>query len=593
MPFQSGAHDAQFAEHFPEIGRLVADVMAEWHIAGLAVAVIQNSAPPLLQTFGLRDVESGLPVDRNTVFPIGSITKSFTVVGLALLVDDGKLDWDAPVQEILPEFRLKDPVASAICTLRDLLTHRTGLPRHDFVHMSGHLDGAGIVRVLRCLDPSKEFRSAYQYQNLMYWIAGLIAERITGQRWEDLTRSRILDPLGMTDTVTCLQSMVSECPNYAAPYIFHDGALSRLAVRPIHTKPSGSICATVADIAPYLAFLLDPVTGRNGLRLSPSSAAQMWEPQMYIGHSGSAEIGDVHYGLGLEIARYRGERLIAHGGAWSGYTCEFRMLPERGVAVAVLSNGHWHSGCRVVSNNVLDNLLGLDPVPWFDRLRAATDQVCAQRSKETAARSTAKRARTHPSHDLLDYAGDYQHAAYGVVRILLVDESLRWQGLDMDLPVTHRHYDLFELGADPSIWFENMTLQFHTDREGDIASLSLPLEPAVAPIVFVRQPDPATRARAFLEPLTGLYRRCGVSFRITLDATDQLTMARGNGPQERLLPRHKGSFALAGDPNFRLEFRRCSSGAVDAMIFHEATGVYLIERVAAHDQKCSSPALRQ
>jgi CubicO group peptidase (beta-lactamase class C family) len=579
MPLQPGAHDAQIAEHFPEFDSLVADVMAEWHIPGLALAVIQRGAPPLLQAFGLRDVENGLLVNTRTVFPIGSITKSFTAVGLALVVDDGKLDWDAPVNEILPEFRLKDPVTSTSCTLRDLLTHRTGLPRHDFVHMSGHLDGAGILRVLRHLDASKEFRSAYQYQNLMYWIAGLMAERVTGQCWEDLTRFRILNPLGMTDTVTCLQSMVSECHNHAAPYIFHDGELSRLAVRPIHTKPSGSICASVADMASYLAFLLDPITGRGGLQLSPSSAAQMSAPQMYIGHSGSAEIGDVHYGLGLEIARYRGERLIFHGGAWSGYTGEFQMLPERGVAVAVLSNGHWNSGCRIISNNILDRLLGLDALPWFDRLRAADDQLRAQRTKETAARSAAKRAGTHPSHDLSDYVGEYEHAAYGLVRILLANERLHWQGLNLDLAVAHRHYDLFELGADPSIWFENMIVQFHTDREGNIASLSLPLEPAVAPIVFVRRPEPAMRGRAFLEPLTGLYRRCSLSFRIALDATDRLTMARGNGPCERLQPCHKGSFALADDPNFRLEFRRDGSGAVDAMIFHEATGVYLIERL--------------
>jgi hypothetical protein len=122
-------------------------------------------------------------------------------------------------------------------------------------------------------------------------------------------------------------------------------------------------------------------------------------------------------------------------------------------------------------------------------------------------------------------------------------------------------------------------LQFQTDREGDIASLAIPLEPAVAPIIFRRMAEPATRARAFLEPLTGLYHRCGILFRIVLDDSDRLIMTRGSGADERLLPCHGGTFALAGDHYFKLEFRRDASGAVDAMLFHEATGIYLVERV--------------
>jgi Domain of unknown function (DUF3471) len=201
--------------------------------------------------------------------------------------------------------------------------------------------------------------------------------------------------------------------------------------------------------------------------------------------------------------------------------------------------------------------------------------------KDIAARAATRRAGARPSRNLPDFAGEYEHPAYGVVRIVSNDDGLRWHGLGLDLPISHRHYDVFELGADPSIWFENMTLQFHTDREGDIASLAIPLEPAVAPIIFRRMAEPATRARAFLEPLTGLYRRCDVLFRIALDDADRLTLTRGNGAGERLMPCHGGTFALATDPYFKLEFRRDASGAVDAMVFHEATGIYLVERVPA------------
>jgi CubicO group peptidase (beta-lactamase class C family) len=575
------AHSASITAYFPDLDTLVAEVMAEWHIPGLALALVRQDATPLLQTFGLRDIESGTRVATTTLFPIGSITKSFTATGLALLVDEGKLAWDVPVREILPEFRLKNPIASEKCTVRDLLTHRTGLPRHDWVHTPGHLDNAGMLAALRQLEPSKEFRSAHQYNNLMYLVAGMVAERITGQRWDDFTQTRMLDPLGMANTTTSLEDMVAHHADHAAPHIFRDDVLERMPVRPVHTKPSGGICASIADMASYLQFHLDPVTGRGGLRLSTGAATQLTAPQIYVGRSDFPELGDVHCGFGFEIARYRGERCLAHGGGWSGYTCDLRMLPDRGFGVVVLTNGHWHSGSWIISHAIFDRLLGLDPLPWLDRLRTSSAALRAQQPKELAARVATMRIAAPPSHELADYVGEYSHTAYGIVRIDSTDGALRWHGLGLDLPISHRHYDLFELGADWSIWFENMTLQFHTDREGDIASLAIPLEPAVAPIIFRRMPEPATRTRAFLEPLTGLYRRCGVSFCITLDDADRLTMTRGNGACERLQPCHGGTFTLPDDHYFRLEFRRDASGAVDAMLFHEATGIYLVERVPA------------
>jgi CubicO group peptidase (beta-lactamase class C family) len=568
----------------PDLDAVISNVMAEWHIPGLAVAVLRRDAPPLLQAVGLKDIDRGTPVDTSTLFPIGSITKCFTATALALLVDEGKLGWDVPVREILPGFRLKDPIASGSCTLRDLLTHRSGLPRHDWVHTSGHLDNAGMLAALRHLDPSKEFRSTFQYQNMMYLVAGMMAECIAGQRWEDVTRARILAPLGMAHTATSLEDMVSGHANHAAPHMVQDDVPSRIPVRAIHTRPSGSICASISDMASYLQFHLDPTRNQGGLRLSADSATELTLPQIYMGRSNFADIGDVHYGLGFDIAHYRGERQIVHGGAWSGYTSEIRMLPARGLGVAVLTNGHWHSGCAVISLCIFDRLLGLDPLPWLERLRAPAAALRAQRPKEIVARATAIRPGARPSHDLPDYAGDYEHPAYGVVRIACADGALRWHGLGLDLPIAHRHYDVFELGADRSIWFENMIVQFHTDREGDIASLALPLEPAVGPIVFRRRAEAAMLTREFLEPLAGLYRRCGVPFRIAFDDADGLSMTRGNGPRQRLRPCHGGTFTLPDDDDFRLQFRRDDSGTVDAMLFHEATGIYLVERVPVPDQ---------
>jgi CubicO group peptidase (beta-lactamase class C family) len=185
-----------------QFDQLAGEIMTEWQIPGLAMAVVRRHEPPLLRCWGVCDIETGAPVAPDTVFRICSVTKSFTATALALLVDEGRLDWDMPVRAALPEFRLRDAVATEQASLRDLLTHRTGLPRHDWVHLDGHLDNAGMLAVLRHLEPSKPFRTAWQYNNLMYLVAGLVLERVSGERWEDFTRDRILLPLGMERATT-------------------------------------------------------------------------------------------------------------------------------------------------------------------------------------------------------------------------------------------------------------------------------------------------------------------------------------------------------------------------------------------------------
>jgi CubicO group peptidase (beta-lactamase class C family) len=242
------------SERLARFDPLVTEVMAEWRIPGLAMAVLRRDEPPALRCWGVCDIDTGAPVTTDTVFPICSVTKSFTATALALLVDEGKLEWDRPVREYLPEFRLRDPVATDQATLRDLLTHRTGLPRHDWVHMAGHLDNAGMLEALRHLEPSKPFRSAYQYNNLMYLVARLVLERVSGQRWEDFLRTRILLQLGMERATTSLEDMLAQHQDCAMPHLTIDDALRRIPVRPINTRPAGGICPSIAEMALYVRF---------------------------------------------------------------------------------------------------------------------------------------------------------------------------------------------------------------------------------------------------------------------------------------------------------------------------------------------------
>jgi CubicO group peptidase (beta-lactamase class C family) len=468
-----------------QFDELVAEVMAEWRIPGVAMAVIRGEEPPLLRCWGLRDIDTGAPVAPDTVFPICSVTKSFTATALALLVDEGRLDWDAPVRAVLPEFRLRDPVATEQASLRDLLTHRTGLPRHDGVHVDGHLDHAGILAALSHLEPSKPFRGAWQYSNLMYFVAGLVLERVSGGRWDDFIRTRILRPLGMERATTSLEDMLARHPDCALGYAVLDGEPRSIPLRLIYARPAGGICASIAEMAAWLRFHLDPGTGRDGRRLSPAAATELTAPHVYIARSDFAEIGPVHYGFGLFVGHYRGARSVDHGGGpWCGNNCDLRLLPEHGSGVMVLTNGH-DPGCAPLTNTVLDHLLGLEPLPWLERFRGARAGRQDHASEERSVRFEARRHDTSPSHTLADYANEYEHPAYGKVRITCDGEGLRWAGLGLDLPMIHRHHDVFET-VERIPWFGNWTVQFATGVGGDIESLAVPLEPAVAPIVFWR-----------------------------------------------------------------------------------------------------------
>ena len=316
---------------------LVEEAMAEWQVPGLGIAILHGDEIELLKAFGLRDVEAGLPATLHTQFAICSVTKSFTATGLGMLVDERKLDWDAKVREYVPEFRLYDPVASDRVTLRDLLRHRTGLPRHDWAHMPGDLAPAEMLGRLQYLEPSREFRSQFQYQNLGYMTAGIVAERVSGQSWEEFTRARLLRPLGIDNASFSVEGM-QQVEDAARPYVMVGEERRRSAYWPIRATPAGSINTSIADMAKYLRFQLDGGKFGGQQPLSSASVRAMRTPLILESRSEFEEIGDLHYGFGLGCGHYRGSLWHAHGGGWIGWGSLISIFPEQRIGVMVLTN---------------------------------------------------------------------------------------------------------------------------------------------------------------------------------------------------------------------------------------------------------------
>lgn len=202
MASQSVARSESIAAFIPALELLITEAMGEWKLPGLAVAVVQNGEVAFVKAYGLRDVEAGLKVTTDTQFLIGSVTKSFTATGLALLVEEQRMDWKKPVRDYIPEFRLHDAVATDRITVRDLLCHHSGLPRHDWIWMPGDLSPAQMLAAMRYLEPSDDIRTTYQYLNLGYLVASIVTERVSGQSWTEFTRARLTDKLRLNVTFT-------------------------------------------------------------------------------------------------------------------------------------------------------------------------------------------------------------------------------------------------------------------------------------------------------------------------------------------------------------------------------------------------------
>jgi CubicO group peptidase (beta-lactamase class C family) len=535
MASQSLAHSESIAAFIPELELLIAEAMDEWKIPGLAITVVQNGEVALVRAYGLRDVEAGLKVTTDTQFLIGSVTKSFTSTGLALLMDERRIDWTKPVRDYIPEFRLHDAVATDRITVRDLLCHHSGLPRHDWIWIPGDLSPAQMLAAMRYLEPCDDIRSTFQYLNLGYLVASMVAERVSGQSWTEFTRARLTDKLHMSVTFTVED--LAAVADASVPYWMDGDTRLRVKPWPIRATAAGGINTSIASFANWLRLHLDKGEFEGQRLLSPTLIQELQTPRVHVAAPDFAEYGDTHYGLGFRSHSYRGERVVWHGGGWSGWSTLMKMLPDRGVGVAVFTNRSQSVVPEILANYVFDRVCGKEPIPWLDRLRERRRKFVAQLDVDRQARRATGRLNTRPSHDLADYAGDYDHPGYGRIAIIHAEGKLNWAYRDMSEPLAHRHYDTFELPEAPGrLLPDRLAISFSTDREGNIASLAAPFEPLVKDIAFTRIPVGDCMNPAFRQHCTGTFSQGATTIVVGQDNGGQLTLTMGANQPTNSIP---------------------------------------------------------
>jgi CubicO group peptidase (beta-lactamase class C family) len=495
----------------------VKSVMEEWHIPGLAIGIIQDGRPVLLKGYGFRDLERKLPVTPRTLMAIGSNSKSFTVVLMGMLVDSSKLDWDKPVRDYLPDFQLHDEFATREMTPRDLVTHRSGLPRHDLFWYGGSLGREEMYRRLKYLEPNASFRSRWQYQNLMFMTAGYLVEKRTGRSWDDLIRERLFTPLGMARSNTSVRDLPAS-DDAALAYVWrhcpaeHTAAngsaapggtagpaadscgLVKVPYRNLDAiAPAGAINSSVEEMLHYVQFHID--SGRYNGRpiLSKENEVLMQTPQMLIGSQDiwPDEFGVAAYGLGLAVTVYRGHKLVQHGGGIDGFISQMSWLPQERIGVVVLTNMSGNNPVpNMVTENVLDRLLSLPPIDWAARARKQQQNAEAQQKKERDERAAARKPNTAPSHELAAYAGTYEHPGYGRVTVRANGPVLELSFTDFTARLKHYHYDIFEVDDPAELQPLSGLVMFLMDQKGDIGRLAIPFEPSVKDIEFTRVKNP-------------------------------------------------------------------------------------------------------
>jgi CubicO group peptidase (beta-lactamase class C family) len=471
-----------------EFDTFVTETMEEWKVPGLGISIVKDGKVIFSKGFGFRDVKKGLKVTPKTLFAIGSCSKAFTAVTMGILVDKGKLDWDKPVREYLPSFKLKDPFATERMTPLDLVCHRSGLPRHDWLWYSSSATRQELFDRLQYLEPSRDFRTTYQYQNLMFMTAGYMVGKIAGTTWEKFVQNHIFGPLGMNDSNFSVEDS-KKAPDFALPYMEKDDKVIEIPFRNIDTVgPAGSINSNVTDMANWL--LLNLNKGKFGEKqiISEESLKEIHSPQMISSKSYRYdEVFYSTYAMGWGITAYRGHLMLSHGGGIDGFTARVTFMPRDNIGMVIFTNMSDTPLPGIVAYNAYDHLIGLDQVPWNKRVKERRDKAKEKAEKDKKEKDKDRKLNTKPSHPLEDYAGDYEHPGYGIVTIKKEGNQLKGVFNSISFDVKHYHYDIFEMSNE----FFDMTekVSFFTDNKGNISSLSVQLEDRVDPIIFTKIPE--------------------------------------------------------------------------------------------------------
>ena len=473
------AEDRSLAAKLRDFDAYAAKGVADWKVPGLAVALVQDGRVVFTKAYGVREIHKPAPATTRTLFAIGSTTKAMTAAGLAMLVDEGRLRWDDPVIRHLPAFVLSDPYLTREVTVRDLVTHRAGMPNADFLWYRTQASSADILKRFALVKPETSMRSHFTYQNVMYHAAGEVLAAVSGMPWADFLRQRLFGPLGMADTSPTYGS-IPVGADVAAP---HDAiADTVVAIRnaPVdNVAAAGAVWSSADDMARWVAFLLnDGKVGEKRL-LSEASLKELFTPQAIVGPDGfypTARLTKPHfttYGLGWFQQDYDGRAVSFHTGSIDGMVAICGLLRDEKLGVVVLANRD-HAELRHALMLRAFDLFGPGAKrDWSAELLKLYAALRVEAKAKQAKLEEGRVAGTTPTLSLSAYAGTYADPLYGEVTVTEEGSSLRLaQGPEMRARLEHWHYDTWKVVWDMA-WVDPAFLRFVVDAQGASDALEI------------------------------------------------------------------------------------------------------------------------
>ncbi|MBX9782103.1 MAG: serine hydrolase [Chitinophagaceae bacterium] len=561
-------------------------VLKEWHAAGVTIAIVEKNKVLLAKGFGFKDYENKVPVTENTLFAIGSCTKAFTSSLLSFPMKDGKLDLDKPVNSYLPELRfIKDEMTNNITT-RDMMCHRTGLPRHDLVWYGAKTKRDSLIHIIRYFEPSAPLRQTWQYNNFMFLAQGVLAEKLSGKSWEELIKEKLFTPLGMNASNTSINDH-QKAPDFSLGYRDDEGKVVKMKFMNIDAMgPAGSINSNAKDMANWVMMWING--GKfNGKEIIPATYYNQAISSQMIINSGlpTKEQPDVffaNYGMGWVLANYRGHYRVEHGGNIDGFSTSTSFFPTDSIGVFISANQNGSQLPAIIRNTIVDRLLGLKFRDWHQLRKTDVEKQKAAAKEKLKADSTQRKMGTKPSHSLVDYTGVYKNDGYGALTITQHKDSLKGSYNGLHFKINHYHFDYFNFSfaADEADIDEENAMKglFTINVKGEIESLKLPLEASVEPIEFKKEVIAIDVKKEDLEKLVGEYELSGATVKVYLRGEKTLMVLVPGQPDYEMVPVKENVFNFKVLSGYSVQFEKDDKGNVTSLSFIQPNGTFKAKR---------------
>jgi len=556
-------------------------ILKDWNSPGIGVGIVVGDQLVYAKGYGYRDYGKKLPYTPATLQQIASNTKLFTAVAAGMVVEEGKLTWDKPVRQSIPSIQFYNEDLNASVTLRDMLSHRTGITRHDLIWYRGDDNRKELFGKLKYMEPKEPPRTMFLYNNMMYAAAGYLIELATGKTWEDFVRERIFVPLEMTSTTFSIAEMIQR-PDFGVGYTERRDSFELYNI-PYYediagVAPCGAIISNIQDMSHWLVALMNDGKYKGRQVLPADVLRTTLEPAIALPNTaaetrGYWEMLNEAYGMGRMTVSYRGHLLTFHGGDLDGFHSQVSFMPKERIGVIVFVVGdHDASLYNTVSYGVYERLLGMSLTPWSERLLEIRLKGKKADQEARSKAGTDRVADTRPSHALADYVGSYENPAYGLLKIGLKDEQLQFDFHKMPFAMTHFHYDRFDTPDDER--FGKWSVNFSTNPQGDVDKAVMSLDEAE--VAFTRKPE--TIDPKLLAELPGFYETpTGSKFEVVLKEGEGLRLVFPGQPELKLVPYKGLKFRTPDFSDVLFEFV-VENGRVKALTQRDAAGQYTFTR---------------